>query len=84
MGSLPGEAGAIWYNLPYSCQIKAALMRSAAEDYWTRLRGGKSPGALKGNTNAFKHGRYSAESIEGRRKIAASLRTMRTVVRGSR
>jgi uncharacterized protein YjcR len=28
-----------------------------------RLHGGKSPGAPKGNTNAFKHGRYSAEAI---------------------
>jgi hypothetical protein len=49
-----------------------------------RLHGGKSPGAPKGNTNAFKHGRYSAETIEARRKIAALLRTMRTVVRASR
>jgi hypothetical protein len=49
-----------------------------------RLHGGKSPGAPKGNTNAFKHGRYSAETIEARRKFAALLRTMRTVVRSSR
>jgi hypothetical protein len=49
-----------------------------------RLHGGKSPGAPEGNTNAFKHGRYSAETIEARRKIAALLRTMRTVVRASR
>ena len=48
-----------------------------------RLHGGKSPGAPKGNTNAFKHGRYSAEAIGARRKIAALLRTMRTVVRAS-
>jgi hypothetical protein len=46
-----------------------------------RLHGGKSPGAPKGNTNALKHGRYSAERIEARRKIATLLRTMRTVVR---
>jgi hypothetical protein len=49
-----------------------------------RLHGGKSPGAPKGNTNAFKHGRYSAETIDARRKIAALLRAMRTVVRASR
>jgi uncharacterized protein YjcR len=49
-----------------------------------RLHGGKSPGAPKGNTNAFKHGRYSVEAIEARRKIAALLRTIRTVVRASR
>jgi YD repeat-containing protein len=40
--------------------------------------------APKGNRNAFKHGRYSAERIEARRKIAALLGTMRTVVRASR
>jgi len=44
----------------------------------------KSPGAPKGNTNALKHGRYSGETIEARRKIAALLRTMRTVVRAYR
>jgi hypothetical protein len=48
-----------------------------------RLHSGKSPGAPKGNRNAFKHGRYSAERIEARRKIAALLQTMRTVVRAS-
>jgi hypothetical protein len=32
-----------------------------------RLHGGRSPGAPKGNRNAFKHGRYSAERIEARR-----------------
>jgi hypothetical protein len=45
-----------------------------------RLHGGKSPGAPKGNQNAFKHGRYSVEAIAARREIAALLRTMRTLV----
>jgi hypothetical protein len=45
-----------------------------------RLRGGRSPGAPKGNKNAFRHGGYSAETIEARRKIATLLRTMRTLV----
>ena len=45
-----------------------------------RLHGGKSPGAPKGNTNAFKHGRYSVEAIAARREIAALLRAMRTLV----
>ena len=30
-----------------------------------RMHGGLSPGAPKGNKNAFKHGRYAAEAIEG-------------------
>jgi hypothetical protein len=35
-----------------------------------RLHGGKSPGTPRGNKNAFKHGRYSAETIQARRPIA--------------
>ena len=57
---------------------------SSRFDVSAMWQGGKSPGAPKGNTNAFKHGRCSAETIEARRKIAALLRTMRTVVRASR
>jgi hypothetical protein len=33
------------------------------------MHGGKSPGAPKGNRNAWKHGRYGAEAIANRRKI---------------
>jgi flavin-dependent dehydrogenase len=39
------------------------------------------PGAPKGNRNAFKHGRYSAEAIANRREIAALLREMRATAR---
>ena len=35
-----------------------------------RMHGGPSPGAPKGNKNAFKHGRYTAEAIARRRDIA--------------
>jgi hypothetical protein len=35
----------------------------------SRIHGGKSPGAPKGNRNAFKHGLYSAEAIAHRRKV---------------
>src|SRR5262245_2904656 len=35
----------------------------------------------KGNKNAFKHGRYSAEAIARRREIAALLRKMRALAR---
>ena len=34
-----------------------------------RMHGGKSPGAPKGNKNAFKHGRYSAEAIAMRKLV---------------
>jgi len=44
-----------------------------------RLHGGLSPGAPKGNRNAFKHGRYSATALARRREVAALIRTMRAL-----
>jgi hypothetical protein len=38
-----------------------------------RMHGGKSPGAPKGNRNAWKHGYYSAESIAFRKLIRGLL-----------
>jgi len=43
------------------------------------IHGGKSPGAAVGNSNARKHGRYTAEAIAERRKIAALIRTMKSL-----
>jgi uncharacterized protein YjcR len=40
------------------------------------MHGGPSPGAPKGNQNAFKHGRYSAASIEERRRLAKLISSM--------
>ncbi|WP_283814792.1 HGGxSTG domain-containing protein [Bradyrhizobium aeschynomenes] len=45
-----------------------------------RMHGGLSPGAPKGNQNAFKHGGYLARSVDERRPIAALLREMRGAV----
>ena len=45
-----------------------------------RMHGGRSPGAPKGNENAFKHGRYTAEAIAERREFAALLRDMKGLV----
>ena len=45
-----------------------------------RMHGGPSPGAPKGNRNALKHGRYTAQAMERRREIAALLRAMRALV----
>jgi hypothetical protein len=47
-----------------------------------RMHGGPSPGAPKGNQNAFKHGLYSAETIRKRREISALLRSMREASSG--
>jgi uncharacterized protein YjcR len=48
-----------------------------------RMHGGANPGAPKGNRNAFKHGRYSAEAITSRREVAELLRAMRALARGT-
>jgi hypothetical protein len=45
-----------------------------------RMHGGKSPGAPKGNKNAWKHGQYSAEAMARRRDIAELLRTTRELI----
>jgi hypothetical protein len=45
-----------------------------------RMHGGKAPGAAKGNRNALKHGRYTAEAIAERRGLMALLREMKGLV----
>jgi hypothetical protein len=44
------------------------------------MHGGASPGAPKGNSHAFRHGRYSAEAVAERREFAALLRDMKGLV----
>jgi hypothetical protein len=46
-----------------------------------RMHGGLSPGAPKGNKNAFKHGRYTADAIARCREISELLRAMKTLAR---
>jgi hypothetical protein len=41
------------------------------------MHGGQSPGAPKGNKNALKHGRYSADAIGSRRAVAKLIRRAR-------
>jgi len=43
------------------------------------MHGGPSPGAPKGNRNAFKHGRYAIAAIERRREIAALIKSARAL-----
>jgi uncharacterized protein YjcR len=38
------------------------------------MHGGASTGAPKGNKNAFKHGRYSAEAADQRRAVRELIR----------
>jgi hypothetical protein len=44
------------------------------------MHGGKTPGAAKGNRNAYKHGRYTADAIAERRHLMALLRDMKGLV----
>jgi hypothetical protein len=44
-----------------------------------RMHGGPSPGAPKGNKNAFKHGLYTAEAIAGRRTVSKLMRAARAL-----
>ena len=46
-----------------------------------RMHGGPSPGAPKGNKNAFKHGLYTTEAIARRRELSSVMRAMRTLAR---
>ena len=45
-----------------------------------RMHGGTSPGAPVGNTNAFKHGLFTAAAIAERREVAALIRGMKSLV----
>lgn len=45
-----------------------------------RLHGGKSPGAPRGNQNAYKHGYYSAEAIASRRETRALIKMARKFI----
>jgi hypothetical protein len=44
-----------------------------------RMHGGMSTGAPRGNKNAFKHGRYTAEAIARRRELSALMRAVKAV-----
>jgi hypothetical protein len=44
-----------------------------------RMHGGLSTGAPKGNKNAYKHGRYTTESLAGRRTIAELIKECRAL-----
>jgi hypothetical protein len=45
------------------------------------MHGGMSPVAPKGNKNAFKHGRYTAEAIARRRWVLALVRAGKALAR---
>ena len=59
------------------CQAKtrrgSVCQSPAMKNGRCRMHGGTSPGAPKGNKNALKHGRYTAEATERRKEIAELL-----------
>ena len=67
--------------LPSPDAGRDALPIAAMPNGRCRMHGGLSPGAPKGNRNAFKHGRYTAEADARRRELAALLRSMRDFAR---
>jgi hypothetical protein len=44
------------------------------------MHGGKAPGAGRGNSNALRHGRYTAHAIAARQNLMALLRGMKGLV----
>jgi hypothetical protein len=48
-----------------------------------RMHGGLSPGAPKGNKNAFRHGRYTAGAIARRREVSGLIRAMKMLANAS-
>jgi hypothetical protein len=58
-------------------RAKTHCQAPAMENGRCRMHGGNARGALKGNSHAFKHGRYTAEHIAERRHFADLLREMK-------
>ena len=45
------------------------------------MHGGKSTGAPRGNKNALKHGRYTAQAIARRREVQALLQGIKQLAK---
>jgi hypothetical protein len=61
------------------CQGREARRSSSRSNSNSPSTSRPPPGAPKGNKNALKHGRYTAQAMERRREIAALLRAMRAL-----
>ena len=83
-GSTPCKANCPCTSAPdvaHGREAEACAGRRAMPNGRCRLHGGLSPGAPKGNKNAFKHGRYTAEATARRRDIASLLRSTRRLAK---
>ena len=56
---------------------REACQSPAMKNGRCRMHGGKSPGAPKGNRNALKHGRYTAEAVLRRHELSRAVRLMK-------
>ena len=45
-----------------------------------RMHGGNSPGAPKGNKNAFKHGLYAAGSVELKSQLNSAMKMLKLLM----
>jgi len=62
------------------CRLRAGWGTNHVGYGRCKLHGGKSPGAPKGNKNALKHGKYTAEAIAERRYIRSMLRLTKELI----
>ncbi|MFH0253670.1 HGGxSTG domain-containing protein [Roseovarius aquimarinus] len=62
-------------------RAKTPCLSPAMANGRCRMHGGKSPGAPPHNSNARKHGLYTADAIAERREVAQLLRSMRGLIK---
>jgi hypothetical protein len=62
-------------------EFRAAALQISLRRIFRLPVGRPSPGAPKGNKNAYKHGRYTAEAIARRREVFALIRAARSWLR---
>ena len=69
--------GAVNSGSGYTSRSGSSCESPAMRNGRCRMHGGTSTGAPKGNKNAFKHGRYTAEAVRRRREVSVLIRMAR-------
>ena len=69
--------GAVNSGGGYTSRSGSSCESPAMRNGRCRMHGGTSTGAPKGNKNAFKHGRYTAEAVRRRREVSVLIRMAR-------
>jgi hypothetical protein len=73
-------AHALEPTLPSPDAGRDAVQSPAMANGRCRMHGGRAPGAPKGNSHAFKHGRCTAEDVAERRELMGLVRHMKGLV----